>query len=117
MKVGITGQSGFIGSHLYNLLSIQEDIEIIEFKNNFFKTPKLLKEFVAKCQVIVHLAAVNRHHDEKDLYEINIELTESLITACKATNSKPYVVFSSSIPSIALEVFVGTFFGIGRLIK
>lgn len=96
IKVGITGQSGFVGTHLYNLLSIQEDIELIEFEKDLFEKPSLFEEFVKKCDTIIHLAAVNRHHNQDELFDINVSLTEKLIEACEASNSTPYIIFSSS---------------------
>ena len=36
IKVGITGQSGFIGTHLYNYLGLKENIKRIVFKDEFF---------------------------------------------------------------------------------
>ena len=37
LKVGITGQSGFIGTHLYNYLSLQKEKVInIPFKDSLF---------------------------------------------------------------------------------
>ena len=36
-KIGITGQNGFVGSHLYRTLGLQtEQYERIEFKKEFY---------------------------------------------------------------------------------
>ncbi|CCK78980.1 polysaccharide biosynthesis C-terminal domain-containing protein [Desulfobacula toluolica] len=96
IKVGITGQSGFVGSHLFNYLGLKENIQQILFEKFFFDNFKLLKNFVSKCDVIVHLAAVNRHENPEILYETNISLIKKLISACSATESKPHIIFSSS---------------------
>lgn len=56
-----------------------------------------LNTFVESCDVIVHLAAVNRHTDAHVLYETNMRLVKQLIETMEATNSRPYVLFSSSI--------------------
>ena len=38
IKVGITGQGGFMGSHLYNFLGTKtEGIERINFQRNYFE--------------------------------------------------------------------------------
>jgi len=69
LKVGITGQSGFMGSHLCNFLKTKENqIEIIDFKRNFFESDVDLESFVKKCDVIVHIAAMNRHEDQEVIY-------------------------------------------------
>jgi len=96
IKVGITGQPGFMGSHLFNFLGTKQGIERIPFKDEFFDDPKLLNDFVNKCNVIVHLAAMNRHKDPQVIYDTNIALVKKLITACGETNSRPHIIFSSS---------------------
>lgn len=97
LKVGITGQSGFIGSHLYNTLSIyREEFELVPFRDEFFNDQQQLEMFVSSCDAIVHLAAVNRHADPSTIYETNILLVRKLITALENTGSRPHVVFSSS---------------------
>ncbi|GAB3902945.1 polysaccharide biosynthesis C-terminal domain-containing protein [Mucilaginibacter boryungensis] len=97
IKIGITGQNGFIGQHLYNTLGLfKDEYERVEFRRDFFKDEIKLKEFVAKCDVIVHLAAMNRHPDPSTIYHNNINLVKKLIDALSATNSKAHVLFSSS---------------------
>ncbi|CAM3031954.1 epimerase [Chryseobacterium flavum] len=96
-KIGITGQNGFVGRHLYNTLGLfPEEFERIEFKKEFFNDEHKLDEFVSKCDVIVHLAAMNRHENEQFIYETNIALAKNLVDALKRTNSKPHVLISSS---------------------
>ena len=51
---------------------------------------------MAQCDVIVHLAAMNRHPDPEVIYETNVNLVKQLITALEKTNSKAHVLFSSS---------------------
>lgn len=96
MKIGITGQTGFVGTHLYNFLGLQEEVERISFKDKFFEDVERLIEFVKSCDVIVHLAAMNRHGDPQVIYDTNIDLVKKLIDACEATNSTPHILFSSS---------------------
>ena len=98
LKVGITGQAGFLGTHLYNTLGLYPDeFERIPFEDDFFKDIKELYEFVKRCDVIVHLAAMNRHNDPEVIYETNISLVEKLIEALDTAGNKPHVIFSSSI--------------------
>jgi UDP-2-acetamido-2,6-beta-L-arabino-hexul-4-ose reductase len=96
MKIGITGQSGFVGTHLFNYLGLQENVERIHFKDEYFADEKQLKQFVQTCDVIVHLAAMNRHGDSHVIYDTNIRLVKQLIRACETANSKPHILFSSS---------------------
>jgi len=97
IKIGITGQSGFVGTYLYNTLGLQPDkFERIPFKDEFFNNENALKEFVSSCDAIVHLAAMNRHNDPEVIYNTNIGLVNQLIYACEETNSTPHILFSSS---------------------
>ena len=96
-KIGITGQSGFVGSHLYNTLGLNpEQFERIDFKNDFFENTEKLDEFVQQCDVIVHLAAMNRHPDAEVIYNNNIDLVKKLVASLEKTGTKAHVLFSSS---------------------
>lgn len=98
IKIGITGQSGFIGSHLFNTLGLFPDkFERIEFKKSFFYDELELNNFVKDCDVIVHLAAINRHEDPDFLYSNNIFMVEKLLNSLRITNTRPHIIFSSSI--------------------
>lgn len=97
LKVGITGQSGFIGTHLFNFLSLKKDeVEMIPFEDNYFGNSGKLSEFVSSCDIIVHLAAMNRHGDPQVIYDTNLGLVNQLISTMESTKSTPYVFFSSS---------------------
>ncbi len=96
LKVGITGQPGFMGSHLFNYLGLKENIERVPFKDQYFENQTQLDEFVSSCDVIVHLAAMNRHGDPQVIYDTNIKLVNDILSACDRTNSRPHIIFSSS---------------------
>jgi len=96
ITVGITGQPGFMGTHLYNYLGLEDDIERVPFEDEFFEFNKKLQYFVTQCDVVVHLAAINRYGDPQVIYDTNIKLVKQLIDACESTNSKPHILFSSS---------------------
>ncbi|WP_395803312.1 NAD-dependent epimerase/dehydratase family protein [Daejeonella sp.] len=96
-RVGITGQQGFIGQALFNTLGLYPDeFERIQFERDFFEDQAKLEKFVSECDVIVHLAAMNRHHDPEVIFETNISLAQKLINALEKSKSKAHVLFSSS---------------------
>ena len=97
IRVGITGQTGFIGTHLYNFLGLKQDeVTRIPFQDNFFTDKGKLEAFVQQCDAIVHLAALNRHNDSQTIYDTNIGLVNKLTAACDSTGSRPHILFSSS---------------------
>ncbi|WP_353077530.1 NAD-dependent epimerase/dehydratase family protein [Flavobacterium sp.] len=97
IKIGITGQAGFVGTHLFNTLGLYPDeFERVTFHKDYFSNATLLNEFVTQCDVIVHLAAMNRHNDPQVIYDTNIELAKKLVNALEYTQSKAHIVFSSS---------------------
>lgn len=97
INVGITGQPGFVGTHLYNELGLLSDSVVrIPFEDSFFESEAQLRAFVKRCDVIVHLAAMNRHPDHGVIYNTNIRLVKQLIAAMEAEYVTPHVLFSSS---------------------
>jgi UDP-2-acetamido-2,6-beta-L-arabino-hexul-4-ose reductase len=96
LKIGITGQAGFVGNHLFSTLKLDESFELINFERDFFLSENSLQKFVSSCDVIVHLAAMNRHEDPQVIYDTNVELVSKIINACEVTNSNPHIIFSSS---------------------
>jgi UDP-2-acetamido-2,6-beta-L-arabino-hexul-4-ose reductase len=98
IRVGITGQAGFVGTHLYNEIGLFPDtFERIPFEDAYFDRPEMLASFLRQCDVVVHFAAVNRHPDENELYRINIDLVNRIINVLIQEKLRPHVIFSSSI--------------------
>ena len=96
IKVGITGQAGYIGTYLFNYFGLQENLERVNFQDEFFNNPDSLDSFVRQCDVIVHLAALNRHSEPGVIYNTNLRLINQLIAAMKRTDSSPHLLISSS---------------------
>lgn len=97
LKIGITGQKGFIGQHLYNSIGLVPELyKLIDFQKCFFENEEKLDAFVAQCDVIVHLAALNRHYDQQVIFNTNIQLIKKLIASLERVNSKAHIILSSS---------------------
>ncbi len=93
-KIGITGQAGFVGNHLYTTLSLDETVELIPFERSFFDDLNALEAFVRQCDTIVHLAAMNRHEDPNVIYETNLKLVNNLIDSLrKKSCNTPHHLF------------------------
>ena len=96
MRVGITGQAGFIGTHLAKYVQERSDTILVPFEDGFFSDDGRLRDFVKRCDVIIHLAAASRMPSEQELYDLNVGLVEKVIAAMEAENVTPLVMFSSS---------------------
>lgn len=53
----------------------------IKFQRDFFENDNKLDAFVSQCDVIVHLAAMNRHESQEVIYETNVNLVEKLVAS------------------------------------
>ncbi|MCH7398340.1 NAD-dependent epimerase/dehydratase family protein [Belliella sp. DSM 107340] len=97
INVGITGQNGFVGSHLYKTISLfPDEFALIDFQRSYFDDKNLLDQFVRQCDVIIHLAALNRHNDADQIYNVNTQLVEKLRAALEREKVAPHVIISSS---------------------
>lgn len=97
IRIGITGQTGFIGTHLFNYLNLLKDqVQLVPFEDRYFSEKSDFESFVSKCDAIIHLAALNRHNDPQTIYDTNIGLVKQLISALENTGSRPHILFSSS---------------------
>ena len=97
IKVGITGQFGFIGKHLARTVTAASDMELVPFEDSFFTDEDKLRAFVRSCDAIMHLAAMSRAPSEEVLYETNTGLVRKLVAAMDAEKVAPHVLFASSI--------------------
>ena len=97
MNIGITGQSGFIGSHLTKHIKYKKkELNIIPFNRVFFDSKIKLNSYVKKVEVLIHLAGLNRHKNQNYIFEKNLELARKLVSSFKSTNSRPHLIFASS---------------------
>ncbi len=106
IKIGVTGSNGFIGWHLCRTIELDSNkFELIEFNRSWFYDDSNLDSFVLKCNIIVHLAGLNRHSEESTLYNTNIVLAERLVNSFKRTCFTGQLIFSSSIQEERNNIF------------
>ncbi len=96
IKIGILGQDGFLGTHLYNYLRIKENVVRIPSSKEVFNSQESLAQFAKKCDVIVHFAGKSRGENMQELYENNMRLVYNLISAMESKQLKPLVLFGST---------------------
>ncbi|QQG47694.1 MAG: NAD-dependent epimerase/dehydratase family protein [Candidatus Woesebacteria bacterium] len=96
VRVGITGASGFVGTHLRFFLYGQRDkYKPISVQKSDFSTSEKLAKKLKRCDIVVHLAGLNRG-EEKEIYEINTKLTKTILTTLDKINKRPKIIFLSS---------------------
>ena len=108
INVGITGIDGLIGWHLRSFLHGQKDIAVYGADKPEFASAELLAKFAGSCDVIVHLAGMNRG-DDSEVAATNVALTEQLLNACDAAGARPRLIFSSST-----HIYRDTHYGLSK---
>ncbi len=97
IKIGITGQSGFIGTHLRNTMMRSPDkFFLIDFHRNYFLNDVELDKFCEQCDVIVHCASVIKTDDD-DFYQTNVLLAEKLANSLIRVGGDKHLVMTSSL--------------------
>lgn len=94
MKVLVTGSNGFIGKHICLALS-RESFEVLPF--DITNTDEELKEYISKCDFIIHLAGVNRPLSNDEFYNGNTNFTKKLCDYIVSLNKSVPIIMSSSI--------------------
>lgn len=95
LTIGITGAYGMLGKHIRGYLYGFPQYSVLCAGRNTFSSQSGLSDFSEKCDIIIHLAGLNRG-DPKELEQTNIALTNQLVDALIATKSRAHVLFSSS---------------------
>lgn len=94
--VGVTGADGFFGWHmLCRLRTFGWRLEVANRAT--FADESALDAFVQACDVIVHLAGVNRAATDLEVHEGNVVLAERLVAAQNRTGSYADIVYANSV--------------------
>ena len=94
MKVLVTGANGFVGK---NLVATLKTLGYEFFCYGRSNTLEELKDYASQCDVVVHLAGVNRPERVSDFYEGNASFTEVLVNTLESVNNIVPIIASSSI--------------------
>jgi len=98
LKITITGQGGFIGSHLKNNLEfIQNEFSVNEFNSEIINNQFELDKLVSNSDIIVHLAGINRSSDPEEVFNINYNISKLIKDSIERVNFSGKLIFASSI--------------------
>ena len=97
-KIGITGHNGFLGNFVKKIIKYKsKDFQIVDFKRIFFQDQFAMSSFVNNCDVIIHLAGLNRHNKQEEISKTNIQLAKILSKSLVSNNFKGTLIYSSSV--------------------
>lgn len=95
MKILVTGAKGFLGKNLVNQLKNQKDKDIFEAGR---ETPsEILDMYCKNCDVVIHLAGVNRPINESEYMEGNFGSIKNLTDRLQLYSNTCKIIFASSI--------------------
>jgi UDP-2-acetamido-2,6-beta-L-arabino-hexul-4-ose reductase len=95
LVVGVTGPHGFVASHLIRALNSQPRTRVLPCPREAFDNADKLASFVEQCDVVVHLAGMNRG-DEGEIYSTNVRLIGCLVEAAEQVSHPLKIVYASS---------------------
>lgn len=98
MKILITGASGFIGKNLVFYLKQFKEYEVFECVR---ETPiSLLEKYCKDCDIMFHLAGVNRTENVEEFWTVNKNFTQQILMFLRKYHNLCPVVYSSSTQAI-----------------
>ncbi|WP_443640340.1 NAD-dependent epimerase/dehydratase family protein [Candidatus Njordibacter sp. Uisw_039] len=90
----VTGASGFIGQNLVVRLREMPNICVVPFTRQ--ENSNSLVELLARVDMVVHLAGVNRANDEGEFTIGNVDLTTTVCDAIRASGRNIPMILASS---------------------
>lgn len=95
MKILITGAKGFIGRNLSAGLRNRGYEELLEYDVD--SSERDLERYTAECDVVVHLAGVNRPENVGEFMEGNFGFTSRMLSMLESSGNKAPLIVTSSI--------------------
>lgn len=102
MRIAITGEKGFLGTHLALYFKHVLKYEVIELGKNYLETLSNIKNI----DWLIHAAFIHRNPDPEKVLALNRVLTKKTITCLNKNNIDCNIVFLSSIHE-DLDTFYG----------
>ncbi|QDV79825.1 NAD-dependent epimerase/dehydratase family protein [Botrimarina mediterranea] len=94
-RIGITGPNGFVAGWVLRRLRRETACEVVTLDRKAWDSPTLLRTWVGHCDVVIHLAGVNRG-EPNAVESANAALAERLVQACRETANTPHIIYAST---------------------
>lgn len=95
MKILITGSDGFIAKNLVMELKNRNYGELLLCNRK--TKPEELERYIEQCEVLIHLAGVNRPSSEDEYYIGNVKFTEHIVNLLKEKQKAVHIIYSSTV--------------------
>ena len=95
VKIVVTGANGFIGKNLMRRLVLIEGASVHPY--DIDSDPKSLEAMLEGCDIIFHLAGINRPKETDEYMEGNFGFTKTLLDTLDRLQGRAKIVVSSSI--------------------
>ena len=94
MRILVTGSSGFVGKNLIAELRSKghEDLYLYDIDTDL----NLLDSYTKDCELVFHLAGVNRPKDQEEFMSGNFGFTDTLLASLRKNNNTCPVLITSS---------------------
>lgn len=99
MKVLVTGAGGFVARNLIAALGEHGGVEVLPFTRR--DDEAVLRQYVARADLVFHLAGVNRPESIEEFKAGNTDLTKLLCDTLDAAGKAVPVIYSSSTQALA----------------
>ncbi|MDO5711980.1 MAG: NAD-dependent epimerase/dehydratase family protein [Micrococcales bacterium] len=118
MRYVLTGAAGFLGYHARARLAVDPEASVTAL-TRADTTPGALAGAVRDCDVVLHLAGINRVRDgaESELHDGNVALAEQLVEALDAAQTHrapPTVIYAGSTQADAGHAGADSPYGRGK---
>ncbi|MDA7631460.1 NAD-dependent epimerase/dehydratase family protein [Verrucomicrobia bacterium] len=95
MNILITGSKGFVGRNLRLFLTDHDQFQVTTIARS--DSDEALKSGLKECDLVFHLAGINRPEEESEFKQGNEVFTKRLCEILHEVRRKPILVFASSI--------------------
>jgi nucleoside-diphosphate-sugar epimerase len=92
MRVGITGETGYLAYHLKQRF-LAEGHQVIELTRDYISNLDKVKD----CDTLIHCAAVSRASSDDEVYDANVRLAKELVAKLDQLSIRINVKYISSI--------------------
>ena len=97
-RIVVTGADGFLGRNLVEHLRFTQEVDVR--KVNRDSTVQELSQSVRGCDVVIHLAGVNRPLEASEFEVVNVQFTKQLLETLENCGAPPVFFASSTQASI-----------------